>query len=764
MTTVTLTLSMVSDWHIGTGTGRRGFADSLVKRDGQGLPYIPAKTITGVWRDACELAAYALDAGPAGPWHDWTEYLFGSQPALNTAGTPAPGGEGGPRPAALSVRSMHYPAQVGQVLAEKPRLAASATFLKPGVAINRATGRAEHKQLRYDELARAGAVLAGTAEVAGFEQLDAGRQRAAATLLAVGAKLVESIGGKRRRGTGRCTLELDGIAADLDWLAGDDQPSPPPASSTGLGPDEQLTGAAWPLPAGRTGSADWEIADLRLELRTPVVAHDVTVGNAVRTLDYVPGWLLLPAVLQRLAGASASGARADAPSAARAGDLIVTNATLQVNGRAGRPGPRPQTGYTAQAADDRRAEIRQVRLTEHAHNAIKDAVQRPTEAVGGLFTKQAISAGTVLRAQVRAPAGLLRSGWQGRLAGDWRVGRSSKDDYGLVSVTSDVASDVAQPASAKVPARTLHAWLLSDLLVNDCRLRPSSDPADVAGVLGRALGGIALTPAAGSAGRAASSVADRRLESWQRRWGLPRPSLIGIAGGSHLTFSIDGPGPTPAAVRQVELTGIGLRRSEGFGQVSFNDPLPLLFFDYEKGPQGAVPAAGTPALKPVSANSSGVPGSVPPARADDALHAIEEAAWRQEIAERAERLAATDSGRQTVLGPGYDRVPASQLSALRMVTAGLRSGPDDRTRYWLDRLTASGRDSSWPPEVRAHLTSLLTTPDTVWRHLGLPEAELSRSPDAAFDLRHRLWPRAVQAVAAACLTALRRESGEASDG
>src|ERR1035441_1810038 len=155
MTAFSLRLTMLSDWHIGTGTGRRGFTNSMVTRDVAGLPYVPAKTITGVWRDACEIAANALDGGGAGPWHDWAEYLFGSQPALTGAGA-APAGDDPPREAALGVRSLHYPEGLGAVLAARPRLAAAATFVKPGVSVDRVTGRAGNRLLRFDEMARGG--------------------------------------------------------------------------------------------------------------------------------------------------------------------------------------------------------------------------------------------------------------------------------------------------------------------------------------------------------------------------------------------------------------------------------------------------------------------------------------------------------------------------------------------------------------------------------------------------------------------------------
>ena len=79
-----LTITMLSDWHIGSGTGRPGSVDRLIQRDTNNLPYIPAKTLTGILRDGCELVVEGLDEGKTGRWHDWLEYLFGSQDRKST--------------------------------------------------------------------------------------------------------------------------------------------------------------------------------------------------------------------------------------------------------------------------------------------------------------------------------------------------------------------------------------------------------------------------------------------------------------------------------------------------------------------------------------------------------------------------------------------------------------------------------------------------------------------------------------------------------
>ncbi|WP_066888628.1 RAMP superfamily CRISPR-associated protein [Carbonactinospora thermoautotrophica] len=758
MTVLRVAVTMLSDWHVGTGAGRHGVVDRMVQRDRDGLPYVPAKTLVGVWRDACEIAAYALDEGESGVWGAWVEYLFGSQPALSERGVLPASGTGRPREAALVVSSLHYPRSVAAALAGKPLVRTAVTFPKPGVAIDPATGRAANRLLRYEEMARAGAVLVGQAEILGFAGLDAERQRCVAALLGAGARLVESLGGKRRRGAGRCRLEVDGLAVDWDWLRETPTPPGPPQQ-----PETAAPSASSPVPssgaAPEATGGDWEIAELRLVLDSPLVVHERTVGNAIRSLDHVPGWVLLPAVLQRLA-------RPEAAEAARRGDLVVTNATVEVDGRPGRPAPLALVhdkedasrlcnlmaesvpdglraelfdgAYVGEYTPGRPLPVRHCPRSEHAHNTIDDAVQRPTEQVGGVYTYQAIAAGTVLRAQVRAREGLLAPGWPERLAGVWRLGRSRKDDYGRARVT---ATPARPPDARPVPVGPLRVWLLSDALVVDERLRPSTDPAHLAAALGRALG-VTLRPLPdpGGAGLATRASEARRLESWHRRWGLPRPTLLGLRAGSCLSFEVVSGTVDPEAVRRVELAGVGLRRAEGFGQVRIGDPLLHAAF------RGA-PADGTPT--PLSEPAPPLP---PLGEHAGMVRVVEEAAWRQEIRRACEALAATRRGR--VLGEGYEQVPPSQLGALRVLVTNLTGPRDARAGWWLDRLTATrGRQSAWPEATRHQLRRLLTEPDTVWEILALPEADLTVTENGRAELRERLWAEAVRTLVTDCLTA-----------
>lgn len=743
-----LRLHMLSDWHIGTGTAVRGRAARQVQRDADGLPFVPAKTLVGVWRDACEVAARAL----GGSWQAWVEYLFGSQRSSfeSENAKPPHAGMTSPRPAALLLNgSLRVPGRLGQVLAGRPRLREAVVFVKPGVALDPRSRTVVERKFRYEEMARGGMTLAGSAELAG--ELDEDQLACALGLLWAGAKLVESIGGKRRRGAGRCRLELSGpgLPPDLDRLSL--PPAPPPGRS-----DPEPEPEAEP----RTGEG-WERAQLTLRLVDPLLAIDRTVGNLVIGRDHAPGWMLFPEVLRRLRSSAAA-------SAARRGDLIVTDATPLVDGRRTLPAPqvlaRPKDKpdlivNRMTSSGDPGQSLKRVRggyvghglrihrpgFTTRMHNTINDATQRPTRDLGGVYVYSALEPGTVLAAEVRVRAGVLPEGWQQRLAGTWRLGRSQKDDYGRVSVTVQAEPSPAAHSSPLREGDLLRVWLLSDALVLNAWLSFSSDPSDLGRALAEAFAaagapGVLLEPVLEDDNLIPASYEVRRTESWHRKWGLPRPSLLGPAAGGCVTYRITAGQIPPEALAEVEFAGVGMRRGEGFGQVRFNDPL---LTEQTRPSSPATPSPPPPVPEPLA------PGEAGYAEA----RIIERAAWRGEIRRAAERLAAQSD----VLGDLKD-VSISRLNNIRTLLSRLSEDPAI-LRQRITWLTARWRD---PAKARKVLEERLVSTDWVWRTLDLPEAELSLTTDAASVLRSELRAEAISTVLIACLAArARREAAEA---
>lgn len=743
---ISLRLHMISDWHIGTGGGDHGHVDRTVQRDDDGLPHVPAKTLVGVWRDACELAAHALDSGPTGAWHTWVGDLFGTQEQLGHSPRPA-----APRPARLAIEgALRMPGRAGTVLRERPLLRQATTFRKPGVAIDPRTGTAAEEKFRTEEMARAGVELVGTAEIRDVALLDGGQRRAAMTLLWCGARLVESIGGKRRRGAGRCRLELVGDPpgadlADLTDLIGlatlaARPPDPPPHR------DAHVTATSAPA----TGRG-WEQATLVLRTRTPVLAYAQTQGNLVRGRDHLPGWILLPNVLGRLGGQAAA--------LALHGNLVVTAAfpgrpvprvfttakgdatVIRANTFAEAPpeGTKPARRGYLDAAADGTPTVRLPEMVVRMHNTIRDDVQRPTEEVGGVYIYAALAPQQEFRAHVRVRTGVLPEGWARSLQGTWRVGRSAKDDYGLVRVTLAETRPVDTTVGEPVPeSGRLRVWLQSDLLVRDVRLRPSTSWDDVARTLERALAsagaqGVRLEPVRN--GRTAVGVG--RVDSWHRRWGLPRPTLLGIAAGSCLTFRLAVGAVPPAALRELETAGVGERTAEGFGQVLINHPLlsnPITHQPPRNRPRLDEPPRREP-VTPLSPSEAG----------HETARLVERAAWRHAIYGAAERIAADPAQRSRILPVGPT---PTQLNAVRRLLPEL---DDTRVTGWLRRLT-------WPETTIQQLAPLLTDSTEVWERLRLPEEEITATHDGPAALREELRGEAARALLAACLVAHAREA------
>ncbi|SDG62386.1 CRISPR-associated protein Csx10 [Sinosporangium album] len=734
----TLSLFMVSDWCIGTGTGIHGLTDRLVQRDetdgiGLAAPVVPAKTVIGVWRDSCELAAHALDSGPVGVWHEWVTYLFGGQ--YGTADRRSPS------PAALALSGpLRLPDQLATLLGVKPRVAWATTFRKPGVAIDPHAGTAKPDMLRFEEMARAGLTMRGAGRIERFDALDARQRKAAFALLGAGAQLLETIGGKRRRGAGRCRMTLEGPAITLPDLDG--VPAPPMGSPYALAdrPDEA------PRPTG----PGWETVEVVITVKQPVLAAATVLGNVVEGADHIPGWCLMPEVARRLGGA--------AHAMVRAGDLVVTSATPQSsNGTRTLPVPR----VLIHAKNDKRTVIGNVLhgaeepgrptrtgfvapeggrtlvippSTLRMHNTIQDDLQRPTRDVGGVYVYCALAAGTVLRAEVRARAGMLASGWEKRLAGRWRVGRSAKDDYGQVQV--DARRAPAVPPDRDMSGGQLRVWLLSDLLIRDERLRPSTAPADVARALETAFHAagadtVRLAPTNPNA------AGETRTESWHRGWNLPRASLYGIAAGSCLTFTVADGALDQAALAEVRAAGVGERRAEGFGQVEFDHPLLT---------QPVV------AHSPVEAHEStpaAPPALIAPGEEGYAdARVFERAAWRTEIHRSCERIMGDDAERAQVIPAS---VSSSQLNALREITSDMSPGRAQSFLEWLTKPKA-GR-TSWPPDGVVSMRTLLTDPNRVWKLLNLPESELVITSDGVEALRGELRGEALKGLIDACLAA-----------
>jgi CRISPR-associated protein Csx10 len=756
-----LTVTMLGDWHVGSGTGRPGSIDRLIQRDDFDLPYIPAKTLTGILRDGCELVAWGLDGGnEKGEWHKYLEYLFGSQPAIAQGVV-----EETPIAAALSLRSAYFPSVLKTALQGRNELISALTFVKPGVAIDSYSGTAKPDYLRFEEMARGGSCLEAEYQL-DDSGLEAEQIQCLKALLVAGASTIERLGGKRRRGAGKCQIELvdEKLETALKYLDRE-----PPAF-----PESKETE---PQSFSPVNTGNWYTIELQLETQSPLIVHARTLGNLVSTLDYIPGAALLAIVGRQLRG------QFDFGAAIANNQIVISNATLEVDGKQGRSMPfalfqekqnkqiisnrlgepfdsddesdRPQlkgmrSGYTSEKS--------QANLSKGVttHNTVEDKVQRPNEEVGGVYSYEAIAPHTKFRAKIHLQETAISNekalDCLVKLAGTQvEIGRSKKDDYGLVKITAVNLLTEDRPEIVITPKK-LRVWLLSDVLIRNSRLRPSTNPQDLVRELGAKLG-VALKVEPNCLSSLARS---RRTDSWQTRWGLPRPSLVGLSAGSCFLFEVTGE-ISPVKLAELELTGIGERTPEGYGQLCFNDPL-LITDRPQLAEVGSLIASDV--AKIAIDNESEI---------YDYAHTIELEAWREAIRRQSVSLAADPAQREAILGikiiiddknkTKKSEPSMSQLGGLRsIVLNSLESAPDQNSfvNDWIGKLPQKIKDK-WGDDSLAKISALLTTPDTVWSFFTIQSDRLTLTDDGITALKTELWQQTVQNLAIDCLRAHKRD-------
>lgn len=680
-----VSISFTSDWRCGTGKGTHGGVDLMVARDPEGLPYVPAETVKGLWREACERAAWGLSGGKGdGPWHDLVRHLFGS----TDTGDPATArGRVSVRPARLTDdwRNVLADPSEGSVLRD------SLVVTRYGVKIAD-SGVAEDDTLRLMERARAGLAVAAPFQVESWQP-----EWAVALLLQAGARLWHHTGGSRRRGAGACSVSLTGVT-ELPALIPEHQsdvagfallPAPPAAPAAPSDPDAAANQAP-------------RRAIVTVTTLLPVLSTRSVEGNVARGLPFVPGSSLLPLVARAIGGR--------APSLIREGRIAVTDAvpapllsgpdqapvavrltplprTLLSpdKGRAwevGEPlvdalegvpaGCKAVSGWGAVV--DEQWRVFQPRLAVTAHNSIDDDAQRPLD--NGLYTFEVIPAGQTLQAEVGCEA-LTDTEWAAVLAlgGERALGRYSSGGYGLVRLS---INDVTTPAASQSPgqsdaaARPLTRFavhLVSDALLVDDRGRLAPRADELARQLGNRLAATLRVRA--------SFVSLSRRESWTATRTLPRLSLVGLAAGSVVEFDITVGSVTVAALDAALARGVGTRRAEGFGRLQRLDSPPLTMV-------AAEPAEASSAAP----HDPSLPKPKPFAR-------LRRASWEAEILRRIQVLAADAGFRQTYVKDGLSR---SQLGALREAAIRLPRDRESVQRWVTATEQHDAKSDAWTKE------------------------------------------------------------------
>lgn len=561
----TLTITFDSDWHCGTGQGRHGGFDRLVARDLDGLPYVPAKTLLGLWRDACEKVALGFDGGPVGAWNDLVAVIFGAHKGRADDPATASG--------LLTVRPARLPADWRAALcadgSEAAMLRKQLTVPRFGVKIDQTDGVAVDDTLRMIERARAGMVVQ-----APFGVPDATERWAIELLLQAGARLWHHTGSSRRRGAGRCTVELAGITPLKDLLRNHRED----VSGLARGAVRAARTRRLPLTQVSAVPSAWKrAATITIETQLPLICTRSVRGNVATSHEFIPGGTILP-ILAGALGDRAAGL-------IRNGHLVVTDATpvvgttraapppaCLVSGEKGRAwlstgtvenglksqgvGVKSVTGWAAMDAG--RWTLATLGLEERGFANITDATGRPDD--NGFYTFETVPAGTVLQSVVRASDALNDAEWGEILKlndTDQTFGRYRKGDFGLARVRVQEATDTAVPEGSSCTDALL--WLRSDAYLLDETGFPTPSAAAVAAEFAHRLG-VTVTAVAQN-----NLVRVVRRDSWTTSQTLPRDSRVCLAAGSVVVLRFDPP-VDAARLRQATLSGIGALRTEGFGE------------------------------------------------------------------------------------------------------------------------------------------------------------------------------------------------------
>jgi CRISPR-associated protein Csx10 len=593
-------------WRIGSGEAAGRFLDSLVRRDGLGLPFVPGSTVRGLARDAVRQLAKSLAIEVCDGSLTRTDGQLGSLcgvgreslcPLCAITGSPHQQSRVTWGPARLVLSSTGGPVET---MRDREALAGQAVLAprlltrpRPRTSIDSRSGRAADEKLFTLEESLEGLELAGSLD------LDSGLPPRDVSLLVAALRFIHEIGGNRRRGLGACRLRID--RADLaptfaSWqdavqaLAGSAVATQPP-------PAAPAPEAARRSPAGAQPLTLFQIdATVVGEV---VVGRRPEAGNLIAGLPYVAGSTLRGALASLWRGdrESEDFLRAFLSGRVRygflypvAGQTAARPVPLAVHTCKLRPGPVGSFGHGifdlllfptiercklcggrlipwgprfagADAAE---------RLALSPHNRIDPENQ--TVGANALFAYEALPEGTRLRGFVQAESapdledllgGLgLSPGDSFRLHVGRRKGTLGHLDCRL-SAFSGRPGGVglfpdADPVAAEWPATgLLRVDLATPALVVDehLRYRESLTPHD----LGLAREGFDEVFAAGLP-----------LTGWNSTHRLPKGDQIAVAAGSSFLLARPASGAAEelAALARAAREGVGLRRVEGFGVVT----------------------------------------------------------------------------------------------------------------------------------------------------------------------------------------------------
>ena len=795
-TTFKLTIKMLSDWHIGIGEGRHKSIDSLIDRDEYGLPFIPAKTIRGIWRDAAERLVYGLsNGGKNQAWSSLVNNIFGSQPQEEK------NPEQVPMPSQLFVGSALLTAPLRNKLKineiDTQLLKNALTFIKPGVEIDHKSGQAKDKHLRFEEISRSGIILEAHATIHFPEHLNAETVKA---FLIASVKLIERMGGKRRRGHGKCEVKIEddnmSLAQAIEHLR---------SAETALNEKSQTEELQENIIYSNSASEiDWIQIPLSITTQFPLLIPKDILGNIVTTDDYIPGTYLLPFITKALAnsGLTLEGVRTGISS----GDIRIKNAypdnllpiplCWESNKRDGDNYPinvdniliypddedakkTPEVveknvqkksvrqGYVI-FEDNKKNRIKHIKSIPkkmQTHNIVKDDLQRPSEDVGGVYSYESLPTGTKFSTMLLIRKDLYPQLDETKLhenlningtTHQLQIGRAKTSGYGSVTVTVN-EEPIENIPKGKDQEDFLYVYFASDVILRSKLLGASTGLEALKQALEKTVGKAFLP----NTGVDKAAIRTKRIESWNASWNLPRPSFTAIQAGSCLKLRLDENADVDNIRKILEREGIGERKAEGYGQIIVNPKFLMeencKLIKYETG-------------DPEAENDEKLD-----IKNDILVFAkhLEKIAWTNLICERSEQIANNQGKREEILKWNSKSRPASpsmsQLGTLRTILSQARD--INEVGIWLEKLKCKNKDNEkqntdWPKGSIKILKDLFQKEPTqnLWELLELDDKNAPALLITKYEIiRNGLYFEALKIFFFANIKAHKRDSEKSPD-
>lgn len=585
-------LILQSDWHINAGFGVDGKADAVIERDPQGKPIISGTTLKGIFRDALYDLALILQEKP----NQLTDILG------------APGCDS------------HWRFSVARTKSTKESMIAT------GVRVDPRFRRAEDNKYFKREL---GAAAEFSFEVNGnvelthkeiseaqkeqksFDQAIEEKVQKEIEWLVAAAAYIDRLGGRRRRGNGKCIISLVDQHLHNEVLESfENRYCHGTHQLTDNWKTLIITDNDFEVVPYRTSSRRYRIV-IYTE-RPIIIAEKPEAGNVYQGQIVIPG--------STLRGAFAE--------LARPGDLQVNDPMryeefkrlfisgelrfshlnpLEVNDGVGIPvaqfpmgvqqdensqdaftsvfqGITKQKGFSGWGLLQDGFQKASYHTESHPHIRINPDLKRASD--GDLYTYEAIPAGRYYAGELY----LKDDDWQciGELLRvnigkpfELLIGKGRHRSYGQVKAII-VPIDEDEPPLwihtsiekrlEMTSADTLYITLATDTIVQDTwgRFYGRFEPDWLAHEL--KISNVQLADA--SAERSDQVVRTKVVESFDARSGLPRWRDKALIAGStaQLVFA-NGQRPSIGELKRLETEGIGLRRGEGYGRVIFNHPM-----------------------------------------------------------------------------------------------------------------------------------------------------------------------------------------------